>query len=64
MPEEIFDVDKFVEASERAEYCYIKRLKKIVKLKLRTPRRLYTIKVDPTRAEEVIKKLRCEIREV
>jgi len=64
MPEEIFDVDKFVQASDRAEYCAIKRLKKTVKLKLRTPKRLYTIKVDPTRAEEIIKKLRCEIREV
>jgi len=64
MPEEIFEVEKFVEASDRAEYCAIKRLKRIVKLKLRTPKRLYTIKVDPTKAEEIIKKLRCEIREV
>lgn len=64
MPEEIFDVDKFVAASDRAEYCIIKRLSKIVKLKLRTPSKLYTIKVDPTKAEEIIKKLRCEIREV
>ena len=64
MPSEIFDVDEFVEISERAEYCAVKRLKDIVKLKLRTPRRLYTLKVDPSRAEEVIKKLRCEIREI
>jgi ferritin-like protein len=64
MPEEIFDVDKFVALSERAEYCSIKRLKRIVKLKLRTPRKLFTLKVNPTKAEEVVKKLRCEIREV
>ena len=64
MPQEIFDIDKFVEASNRAEYCAIKRLKRIVKLKLRTPSKLYTLKVDPIRAEEIIKKLRCEIREV
>ena len=64
MPQEIFDVNKFVEISERAEYCNIKRLKKIVKLKLRTPRKLVTLQVDPTKAEEVVKKLRCEIREV
>jgi len=64
MPEEIFEVDKFVEASDRAEYCAIKRLKKIVKLKMRTPKKLYTIKIDPTKAEEIIKKLKCEIREV
>ena len=64
MPEEIFDVDKFVKASDRAEYCSIKRLRKTVKLKLRTPSKLYTIKVEPMKAEEIIKKLRCEIREV
>ena len=64
MPEEVFDVDKFIEISERAEYCNIKRLKRMVKLKLRTPRKLFTLKVNPTKAEEVVKKLRCEIREI
>jgi ferritin-like protein len=64
MPEEIFDIDRFVQAADRADYCAIKRLKKTVKLKLRTSTKLYTLKVDPTKAEEVIKKLRCEIREV
>jgi len=64
MPEEVFDLDKFVQISERAEYCNIKRLKRVVKLKLRTSRKLYTLKVDPPKAEEVVKKLRCEIREV
>ncbi|KPV62940.1 MAG: Ribosomal L38e protein family protein [Candidatus Bathyarchaeota archaeon BA2] len=64
MPEEVFDMDKFIQISERADYCNIKRLKRMVKLKLRTPRKLYTLKVDPTKAEEVVKKLRCEIREV
>ena len=64
MPEEIANVDKFVEISGRAEYCNIKRLKDIVKLKLRTPKKLYTLKVAPANAEEVIKKLQCEIREI
>ena len=64
MPEEVFDVDKFVELSERAEYCNIKRLKRMVKLKLRTSRKLFTLKVNPAKAEEVVKKLRCEIREI
>jgi len=64
MPEEVFDSEKFVQISERAEYCAIKRLKKTVKLKLRTSKRLYTLKVDPIKAEEIVKKLRCEIREV
>jgi len=64
MPKEIFDADQFVQISERAEYCAIKRLRKKVKLKLRTSKTLYTLKVEPTTAEEVIKKLKCEIREV
>lgn len=64
MPTEIFDIDKFVEISERAEYCAVKRLKDVVKLKLRTSKMLYTLKVEPPKAEEIIKKLRCEIREV
>ncbi|MGC9345701.1 MAG: hypothetical protein ACP5ER_02770 [Candidatus Bathyarchaeales archaeon] len=64
MPSEIFDPDKFVEISERAEYCAVKRLRDIVKLKLRTARRLYTLKVEPAKAEEIIKKLHCEIREI
>ncbi|MEM2463955.1 MAG: hypothetical protein QXY07_04655, partial [Candidatus Bathyarchaeia archaeon] len=50
MPTEIFDVDKFVEISERAEYCAVKRLKDVVKLKLRTPKMLYTLKVEPSKA--------------
>jgi len=64
VPEEVFDADKFIALSERAEYCSIKRLKRMVKLKLRTPRKLFTLKVNPAKAEEVVKKLRCEIREI
>lgn len=64
MPSEVFDVEKFVEISGRAEYCAVKRLRDVVKLKLRTARRLYTLKVEPSKAEEVIKKLQCEIREI
>lgn len=64
MPTEIFDPNRFVEISERAEYCAVKRLKDVVKLKLRTVRRLYTLKVEPVEAEELIKKLQCEIREI
>ena len=64
MPAEMFDQNRFVEISERAEYCAVKRLKDVVKLKLRTARRLYTLKVEPVKAEELIKKLQCEIREI
>lgn len=64
MPAEIKDTEEFIRISERAQYCAIKRLPRTVKLKLRTPKRLYTLKTNPTKAEEVIKKLSCEIREI
>ncbi|MEM1562485.1 MAG: 50S ribosomal protein L38e [Candidatus Bathyarchaeia archaeon] len=65
MPAEIFDVKKFIELSEKASYCIVKKLKKenIVKLKLRTKKMLYTLKVDAAKAEEILKQIKCEIRE-
>jgi ferritin-like protein len=64
VPTEIADTEHFVSMSARAEYCAVKRLKDVVKLKLRTPSKLYTLKIEPMKAEEIIKKLQCEIREV
>jgi ferritin-like protein len=64
MPSEISDPEKFVTISGSADYCSVKRLKDVVKLKLRTSRKLYTLKVEPMKAEEIIKKLQCEIREI
>ena len=64
MPAEISDVDEFVALSAKAKFCSVKRLKESVKLKLRTPSRLYTLRVEPLRADEIIKKLKCEIREI
>jgi len=63
MPSEITDVDKFVAMSAKAKYCSVKRLKDNVKLKLRMPSQLYTLKIEPLRADEIIKKLQCEIQE-
>ena len=64
MPAEISDVDAFVALSAKAEYCSVKKLDQIVKLKLRTSRKLFTLKVDPLKADEIIKKLKCEIQEL
>lgn len=64
MPSEITEPEKFIEISGRAEYCAVKRLRNVVKLKLRTPKQLYTLKAEPLKAEEIIKKLQCEIREI
>jgi len=64
MPAEISDAEKFVAMSAKAKYCAVKRLKDAVKLKLRTPSKLYTLRVAPLKAEEIIKKLKCEIKEL
>jgi hypothetical protein len=61
---EIIDIDKFVQLSEKASYCNVKRLKDVVKIKIRTPRTLYTLKVNFTKVDEIIKKLHCEINEI
>jgi len=63
MPAEINDVEKFVAMSAKAKQCQVKRLKDTVKLKLRTPNRLYTLKIEPLRADEIIKRLQCKIQE-
>lgn len=63
MPSEITDVDKFVAMSAKAKECRVVRQKEIVKLKLRTPGQLFTLKIEPIRADEIIKKLQCEIKE-
>jgi len=63
LPAEISEINKFVQLSEKAEYCLVKRLKNTAKLKLRTPEKLYTLVIEPTKTEEIIKKLKCEIKE-
>lgn len=64
MPAEISDVERFVALSAKARQCSVKRLKDKVKLKLRTSNQLYTLKVEPLKADEIIKKLKCEIEEL
>jgi large subunit ribosomal protein L38e len=64
MPTEVNDVEKFVALSAKAKGCNVKRLKDVVKLKLRTPNQLYTLKIEPLKADELIKKLKCEIEEI
>ena len=64
MPREIFDEDKFLEISEYAIHCRVKRLKESVKLKLRTKKILFTYKADPATAERILKNISCDIIEL
>ncbi|KKK43483.1 hypothetical protein LCGC14_0646640 [marine sediment metagenome] len=64
MPREIFDEEKFLELSEFAVHCRIKRHRDVVKLKLRTIKILYTFKTDPATAERLISNISCDIIEL
>jgi hypothetical protein len=64
LPGEILKLEEFVQLSEVALECRVKRAKDLVKLKLRTPSQLYTFKTKVDRADDVIRRLKCEIVEV
>jgi hypothetical protein len=63
MPKQIYDVDKFLEMSEDAAECRVKRGTDQVKLKLRTKKYLYTMVVEPQKAEEIIQQVKCQVVE-
>ncbi|MFX1309211.1 MAG: hypothetical protein ACFE9M_03695 [Promethearchaeota archaeon] len=64
MPREIFDENQFLEISDYAIHCRVKRLKEVVKLKLRTKKILYTYKTDPATAERLLRNISCDIIEL
>ena len=64
MPREIIDENQFLEISEYAIHCRVKRLKEVVKLKLRTKKILYTYKTDPASAERLLRNISCDIIEL
>ncbi|MFH2109850.1 MAG: hypothetical protein ABIJ47_01165 [Candidatus Bathyarchaeota archaeon] len=59
MPIEVMDKEEFVELSKSASECKVKKNKDNTKLKLRTGRYMYTIKLEPKEAEELVSKLGC-----
>ena len=63
MPKQIYDVEKFLEMTEDAEECRVKRRSDNVQLKLRTAKYLYTIILEPQKAEEVLQQVKCQIVE-
>ncbi|NHJ12615.1 MAG: 50S ribosomal protein L38e [Candidatus Thorarchaeota archaeon] len=63
MPKQMTDVDKFLEMTEDAIECRVKRGSDHVKLKLRTKRYLYTIILEPQEAESVLQNVKCQIVE-
>ncbi|MGC9779088.1 MAG: hypothetical protein HZR80_07585 [Candidatus Heimdallarchaeota archaeon] len=53
MPVEIKDLSKLDEIIAQATECRVKRIGDIVKMKFRTKKRLYTIKVSVNEAEAI-----------
>jgi len=64
MPKEIFDKDEFVELSKKADKCIVKKLGDMTKLKLRTDRYLYTIKLSASEADILLGQISCTKEEV
>jgi len=65
MPMEIKDKGKFIELLKNArKVIVVRRLPKYIKIKARTKRRLYTIKVlSEEEANEILKNVKSEIVE-
>jgi hypothetical protein len=61
MPIEIFDTETFLKLALNAQECRVKRHKDVVKLKLKTSHKLYTMKLGDEKAEELLKELKCPI---
>ena len=59
MPKEIFDPDEFLALAGEASECRVKRLEDVTKLKLRTSRYMYTIKLEPSEAESLLSRIDC-----
>ena len=59
MPKEVFDPEEFLALAEKASECRVKRLGDVMKLKLRTRRQLYTIKLETAEGEELLNKIEC-----
>ncbi len=60
MPRQISDAEEFRRLADSATLCKVVKRDDRVKLKLRTPKILYTYITDETEAEELLKGLKIE----
>ncbi|MFQ5998266.1 MAG: hypothetical protein ACE5KO_03075 [Candidatus Bathyarchaeia archaeon] len=64
MPKQIRNKEEFVKLSERSKNCLVKRSGEQVKLKLRTPKYLYTFVTSAEVADSLLEKIKCEVIEL
>ncbi|ESQ23680.1 MAG: hypothetical protein RXO24_09785 [Acidilobus sp.] len=62
MPVELYSLDEALKVAPKAIECRVKRTTRDgkAKVKLRTKRYLYTLKVDPSQVDDVVSKLGCK----
>ncbi len=63
MPRIITDVPQFLQMTETATECRVRRGTNQVKLKLRMPKYLYTLTVEPQQAEDILQQVKCHVIE-
>jgi hypothetical protein len=64
MPKEVFDVDEFLALTQGASNCTVKRLDDVTKIKVRSGRYLYTIKLETSEAEGLLGRIQCPKEEL
>ena len=64
MPKEVFDADEFLALSQRAPKCTVKKLGDVTKLKVRSGRYLYTIKLESSEADGLLGRIQCPKEEL
>lgn len=62
MPKEIVNPEEFIAITERAVECRVVKLEKegVAKVKARTSKYLYTIKIPLNELDEFLKRLKCQ----
>ena len=64
MPKDIFDVDEFLALTQGASKCTVKRLDDVTKIKVRSGRYLYTIKLETSETEGLLGRIQCPKEEL
>ncbi|MEM3437464.1 MAG: hypothetical protein QXP55_02870 [Nitrososphaerales archaeon] len=64
MPKQIFNAEDFKKLLEKAKECRVLRMGDKVKLKLRTPKMLYTFITSKEEASNLLKDIKVEVKEI
>lgn len=62
MPKELTNPEEFIKITEKARECIVVKKEKegVAKIKARTSRYLYTIKIPLSQLDDFLKKIKCQ----